>query len=289
VIHVATVHWRDPRWLEPQRRYLKRNIASPFRVYAQLEGIDERLAAGVDVVTHLKIDANAPTSHAARLSALAQLITRDADPADVLIFLDGDAFPVAPLDAFLERTLARFPLAAIRRDENLGDRQPHPSFCSTTVGFWQGLGGDWSGGRDWTWTNDLGWTVDDTGGKLLAALTEREINWYPLARTNRRNLHPVLFGVYDDLVYHHGAGFHAPFDRVDRARAGLWPSVPADLVVEPASTAAKVLWKVKAKRWYWTQKRQVVRREQRLQRRNRELSDRIYERLRQDPGFWIDV
>jgi hypothetical protein len=98
-----------------------------------------------------------------------------------------------------------------------------------------------------------------------------------------------LFGVYDDLVYHHGAAFHAPFDRVDRAEAGLWPAVPADLVAAPDSTVAKALWRVKAKRWYWTQKRQVVRREQRLQRRNRELSHRVYERLRRDPGFWTDV
>jgi hypothetical protein len=290
VIHVATVHWHDARWLEPQRRYLERNIVSPFRVYAQLEGIEDQHPAGVDVVADVKVDPDVPpASHAARLNGLAKLIAKQADPEDVLIFLDGDAFPVASLDEFLERMLVRFPLAAIRRDENLGDKQPHPSFCATTVGFWQELEGDWRGGLDWTWTNALGWTVNDTGGKLLATLTARGIDWYPLARTNRRNLHPVLFGVYDDLVYHHGAAFHAPFDRVDRAEAGLWPAVPADLVAAPDSTVAKALWRVKAKRWYWTQKRQVVRREQRLQRRNRELSHRVYERLRRDPGFWTDV
>jgi len=30
-----------------------------------------------------------------------------------------------------------------------------------------------------------------------------------------RNLHPVLFGVYDDVIYHHGAGFRRTLTRLD--------------------------------------------------------------------------
>jgi hypothetical protein len=290
VIYVATVHWHSPLWLEPQRRYLKRNIGSPFRVYAQLEGIDDRHPAGIDVVTDVEVDSDLPpVSHAARLNGMAKLIAEQADPEDVLIFLDGDAFPIAPLDAFLARTLQRYPLAAIRRDENLGDKQPHPSFCATTVGFWQELEGDWRGGPDWTWPNALGWDVNDTGGKLLATLTDKSVDWYRLARTNRRNLHPVLFGVYDDLVYHHGAAFHAAFDRVDRAESGLWPAVPDDLLVQPDSPAARLVWRLKAKRWYWKEKRQVVRREQRRMRENRELSERVFRLLQNNENFWLEV
>lgn len=289
MIHIATVHWRDDRWLEPQRRYLDRNVETPFRVYAQLEGIQDRRAR-VDVVADLKLEAGLPpVSHAARLNALAELIARDAADDDFLLFFDGDAFPVSPLDEFLERTLAIYPLAAIRRDENLGDKQPHPSFCATTVGFWRELGGDWRGGVDWTWTNALGWDVNDTGGKLLATLTQREVDWYPLKRTNRRNLHPVLFGLYDDLVYHHGAAFHTAFDRVDRAQAGLWPSVPPDLLRQPHSRAGRLRWRLKAKRWYWRHKRPVVRREQKLMRRNRKLSERVFGWLQEDESFWLRV
>jgi hypothetical protein len=282
------VHWRNPRWLEPQRRYLARNLEKPYRVYADLEGIDDN--GGFDVVTRLAVDDDAPSSHAAKLNALAELITRDADPDDVLVFLDGDAFPVAPLNRFLECALARFPLAAIRRDENLGDKQPHPSFCATTVGFWQELGGDWSRGPRWTWANDLGWRVEDAGGKLLAALTERKIEWYPLRRTNPVNVHPVLFGLYDDLVYHHGAGFRQVFDRVDRVRAGMVPDLPTWLPPEPpASRLGRLLWKVKAKSWYLREKRPVVRREQELMRENAELSERVYGWILEDEQFWLRV
>jgi hypothetical protein len=265
VIHIATAHWRDERWIDPQRRYLERNIKAQFRVHADLDGTG---------------------SHAEKLNELAAAIVRETEAEDVLIFLDGDAFPIAPLDDFLAETLGRFPLAAIRRDENLGDKQPHPSFCVTTVGFWQELGGDWSPG---SWINDVGWTVDDTGGRLLARLTEKQVDWYALRRTNRVDLHPVLFGVYDDLVYHHGAGFRQVFDRVDRLRAGLRPDLPAPLPPDPPSGPARLLWQLRAKRWYFAQKRPVVRREQKLMRENRDLSERVFEWLQEDDDFWQRV
>jgi hypothetical protein len=265
MIHIATVHWRDDRWIEPQRRYLESNIEAPHRLHADHDG---------------------QGSHATKLNALAERIAREADPDDVLIFLDGDAFPIASLDPFLKQTLSRFPLAAIRRDENLGDKQPHPSFCATTVGFWQKIGGDWSRGA---WTNDLGWEIEDPGGKLLAELIDRRVEWRPLRRSNRVNLHPVLFGVYDDVVYHHGAGFREAFDRVDRLRAGLVPDLPEGLSPEPPPGAARLLWKLRAKRWYLAEKRPVVRREQKLMRENRELSERVFGWIQEDESFWLRV
>jgi hypothetical protein len=39
-------------------------------------------------------------------------------------------------------------------------------------------------------------------------------------RTNRRNPHPLFFGVYGDVIYHHGAGFRLPISRVDLASLG---------------------------------------------------------------------
>jgi hypothetical protein len=57
--------------------------------------------------------------------------------------------------------------------------------------------------------------VTDTGANLLKLLDDRQVDWLPLERTNVRNLHPVLFGVYADLIYHHGAGFRRTLTRVD--------------------------------------------------------------------------
>ena len=99
------------------------------------------------------------------------------------------------------------PLAAVRRDENLGDPQPHHLFCVTTAGFWKELGGDWGAGP--TWCTSTGGAATDHGARLWRLLAARGIEWWPILRTNQVDLHPVWFGVYGDVLYHHGASFRA--------------------------------------------------------------------------------
>ncbi|MGA2522377.1 MAG: hypothetical protein ABSG81_16340 [Acidimicrobiales bacterium] len=53
------------------------------------------------------------------------------------------------------------------------------------------------------------------GGNLLRALELRGESWTPLLRSNRVDVHPLWFGVYGDVVYHHGAGFRWAVGRVD--------------------------------------------------------------------------
>jgi len=290
LIRVATVHWRDPRWIDVQLRYLARHVPPPYRVYADLEGIDtDEHGPKFDHVSDLAATRsfeNPIFSHTEKLNALAETIATEAAPDDVLLFLDGDAFPIAPLGPFLAAKLARYRLAAVRRDENLDDEQPHPSFCATTVGFWQELGGDWNPG--YTWPNAAGKEVTDAGGNLLGTLRERDVEWYPLLRTNRRNLRPLWFAVYDDLVYHHGAGFRGGLCRRDREAIGRVPEPPPD----PPSGAGlreRLAWQLRASKWYWVDKRPVVKRERRTLHRNKELSDRIYAELQADESFWLRV
>jgi hypothetical protein len=97
--------------------------------------------------------------------------------------------------------------------ENAGDIQPHPSFCLTTVKFWKEINGDWK--RGYEWRNSTGNKITDTGGNLLSILDKKRIGWLPLLRSNKRDLHKLWFGIYEDLIYHHGAGFRQPVSRVD--------------------------------------------------------------------------
>jgi hypothetical protein len=289
VIRIATVHWRDPRWIDVQLRYLERHLPQPYLVYADLEGIGGEHAGRFHHVSDLaatKSFENGIFSHTEKLNALAETIAAEADPGEVLLFLDGDAFPIAPVGPFLEEKLARYPLAAVRRDENLDDVQPHPAFAATTVGFWQEIGGDWNPG--YTWRNAAGKEVTDAGGNLLGILREREIDWYPLLRTNRRNLRPLWFAVYDDLVYHHGAGFRGGLCRRDREAIGRVPEPPPDLP-PGAGLPERLAWELRARKWYWVDKRPVVKRERETLRRNKELSDRVYGQLQHDASFWRSV
>jgi hypothetical protein len=288
LIHVATVHWRDDRWIAPQRVYLDRHVEQPFRIWADLEEVEEPPGAfhHVQDLAATKTFENGIFSHTEKLNALATAIVAEAAPDDVLLFMDGDAFPIAPVDAFLAEALARLPLVAVRRDENLDDEQPHPSFCATTVGFWTELRGDWNPG--YTWKNAAGKDVTDAGGNLLGLLRERGDGWQPLLRTNRVNLRPLWFGVYGDLAYHHGAGFRGGLCRRDREAIGRVPEPPAD-PAPGASLGERAAWHVRARKWAWIDKRPVVRRERETLRRNKELSDRIYSELQREPDFWLRV
>jgi hypothetical protein len=219
MINIATVHWRTAKWVDAQLHYLGRSLAVPYRVFASLNEIDDP-ALG----ERFHYAADLQGGHAAKLNELADIIARSSAPSDILIFLDGDAFPIRPLVPWVVDTVRKFALTAVRRDENLGDCQPHPSFCATTVGFWQDIDGDWRAGG--TWINEAGREVADIGGNLLYNLRDRGVDWLPLLRTNTYNPHPVWFGVYDHRVYHHGGGFQATkVERVDWA--GRYQQNPA--------------------------------------------------------------
>jgi hypothetical protein len=207
MLNIVTVHWQTPRWIAPQLAYLARNVDVPYRVFASLNGIDD---GGLADRFHYAADLDG--SHAEKLNALAAVAIGQSEPDDLLVFLDGDAFPIRRVDRWMDDVLRTYPLAAVRRDENLGDIQPHPCFTFTTCRFWADLGGDWREGG--TWTSATGATTTDVGGNLLHQLEDGGFDWLPILRTNVHNPEPLCFGVYGHRVYHHGAGFRPPVTRV---------------------------------------------------------------------------
>jgi hypothetical protein len=213
VLHIATVHYASPLWVEIQTRHLREHISVPYTTWTSLQGIDPSYASYFERV----IDQTG--RHSDKLNHLAIEILAEAPDDDLLMFLDGDAFPIADPMPLIAAGLARAPLIAVRRPENAGDPQPHPCFCVTTVGFWRKLGGDWSQG--YRWVNDAGQQVSDVGGNLLRKLELAQTPWIAVLRSNSKNPDPVFFGVYGEAIYHHGAGFraHDPLTRLHMASA----------------------------------------------------------------------
>jgi hypothetical protein len=210
MLYVATVHFQTEKWVDIQLEYLHRYISVPFRTFAVLQGIPAAPQRGkFDRI----VDARGP--HSGKLNLLAAEICQHASQDDVILFLDGDAFPIADPMPIIGQALSRTSLLAVRRDDNLGDRQPHPCFCAISVREWERLHGDWSPGHPWR--NERGRRVTDTGGNLLRLLEINGCRWAALLRSNIRNDHPLLFGIYGGIVYHHGAGFRRPLTRYDRA------------------------------------------------------------------------
>jgi len=212
VLHVITVHYRSPQWIEIQTRYLREHVSVPYQTWTSLEGIDPSYAVHFDRVFEQR------GRHPGKLNHLALEVAAEAAEDDLLMFLDGDAFPIADPMPLIEEALARAPLVAVRRAENVEDPQPHPCFCVTTVATWRSLPGDWSGG--YTWSGVDGRPVTDVGANLLRALELSATPWVPLLRSNPMSLDPLFFAIYGDIVYHHGAGFReGEFSRAHLAQA----------------------------------------------------------------------
>jgi hypothetical protein len=93
--------------------------------------------------------------------------------------------------------------------------------------------------------------------------------------------------VYEERIYHHGAGFRPPFERIDQRVTGLVPELPAGLSPEPPeSKVGAAAWKVRAKLWYIKEKRPMVREQERMTRKNHKLSELVYSWIREDPYFY---
>ena len=207
MIYFATVHWKMKFWIDIQLKYIQKYTQEPYRIYCFSTGID--INEYKDKFFYIKNTEIA--AHWQKLDLLSRIILDDGNDNDLLIFIDGDAFPISDYIPFIRKKIENHKLVAIRRDENK-DIIPHPSFCATTIGFWKKIDGTWSKGE---WKNLDECIIYDTGGILYKKLEKLKVNWYPLLRTNKKNLHPMFFGIYERMIYHHGAAFRNPIDRTD--------------------------------------------------------------------------
>lgn len=223
MIHIITNHHETLKWLKLQSSYLAQHTVNEYKVYCGTTDIQD-----CDDLESLR-EENAPLEnyifdnlesvvnrHADKLNALVNLIGESASSDDdILIFLDPDTLPIEKAwDEQLRGWLKQAPLLAISREENpeplLKPNQkpyPHPCFLATTLKFWK--------------ENKLSWDLDESQGASCAGvllkkwLDENQIQWGKMLRSNCFNLHPLNFGVYGSLIYHHGSGNRPTYDSVD--------------------------------------------------------------------------
>jgi hypothetical protein len=99
MIHVLTVHHKSSQWVDVQVAYLRRHMHEPYRVVANLEDVPGDHAHRFDRV----IEAEGP--HAGKLNLMAAEVGATADSDGLLMFLDGDAFPIADVMPVVHRAL----------------------------------------------------------------------------------------------------------------------------------------------------------------------------------------
>jgi len=55
-------------------------------------------------------------------------------------------------------------------------------------------------------------------GGVIEWMKKHNYEYYPITRSNKVNLHPLYFGIYEDLIYHHWAGSRRMITRQDRIK-----------------------------------------------------------------------
>ena len=90
-----------------------------------------------------------------------------------------------------------------------------------------------------------------------------------MLRSNRRNLHPLWFGLYEDLIYHHGAGFRPPLSRADFA----------ELSAKKSGRLPRWVCKIIPKRL----RSQPL---AKIERENRTASENVFASILSDPLFY---
>lgn len=287
VINFVTVHWRSSKWIATQLRYVGLCTKAPYRVFASFTAIDDpSLKDGFYYVREDEID-----DHPEKLNILSQVVVEQSQADDIIVFLDGDAFPIQPLHPWLEETLRTHPLTAVQRRENLGDLRPHPSFCAATVGFWKELGCDWS--RE-EWITPSGHLLTDAGGRLASLLRSNGVDWLPLVRTNTDDLHPLWYAVYGHRIYHHGAGFRQRVSRVDQVQRpaldkvdSQWDGPSLGQLAVSLRKDPSQLRRVKPSEVAQAARRTSLRRlTKRFKAKADTHSEEIFERIQADPCFY---
>jgi hypothetical protein len=269
-IYIATVHWPVGKWIDIQRYYLDRNINTVFRQFLVVAPGTDTGSARFDYV-----HSSAMKDHAGHLNHLLSKVLETArSDDDILVFLDGDAFPIAPLDKYLERRLADYRLIAVQRPENRGEYLPHPCFCAARIDCWRELGAAWGKAESGT---EFG---NDPGGRMLETITQNNIAWGKIFRSNKIDIHPLFFGVYDDVIYHHGAGFRDPISRLELADAEMMRNkrMLRSRIAEFLPDRFCLDWKRRVSPYR--------REEFRIIRKNRELQKEVFKKLTKDREFY---
>lgn len=191
MINVVTVHWKSRFFQEVQYENIAKNLKD-FRIWAFVDKVPKK-GGDADTARYFYHADSGQTNHLVKLDMLADLVCEASTPEDVILFMDGDAWPVAPMQEFIQESLAKFPVGGVVRTEN-SEKYPHPCFTFTTVGYWRSNLPLWSKNIN----------------QLVKVLESRKESWTKIQRSGGLTDHQVFFSIYGEMVYHHGAGFRLP-------------------------------------------------------------------------------
>jgi hypothetical protein len=207
---------------------IRRVTAGPYRIHGCCPGNDAaimRRLAGQGVIVH-----EAPPRHEHISQEHSQLLNMLADRAKDdgcthIATFDMDSWPVLPGwdERYASIVGPAAPVASIVRTE-LRDNFPFAAFTFFPAGFWRTGASSFNvlqRGPFGDHVLNLSSRPTETGSGILAQLHDENRGFLRLERSNARNIHPVIAGLYDNAIFHLGAGSRTPQFITDDLQYGL--------------------------------------------------------------------
>lgn len=200
----------------------------PYRIYGCCPDNDRRILKrvarhGATVLRAGERHHNPSQEHSKLLDMLIDQAVSDG--CDHVVTFDMDSWPIVDgwdrlyADALSER----FPVASIARTE-IGHNFPFAAFTYLRAGFWR------VGRSSFTTRQRVSFGPEaanvatrpgETGAGVLAQLHEDGLGYLRLERSNVWNVHAIMAAVYDNTIFHVGAGSRSPRFMTDDAEHGL--------------------------------------------------------------------
>ena len=206
-------------WIELcLREVTRRSVGSDYEVWVwDNAGLPEHRSA-MQAFDRVRIwpDPAGPDSRLSHPAALDRLIAMTGDDFEYLVLLDTDAIPVA--DGWLETLTSKLDdggaIVGVWRDEMAPELTPFVHVSCLCIRRKELL----ASGVRFAECGD-----GEPGQMLTRQLLHRKRSVVAMRRTNERNAHFLLGGIYGDTVYHHGAGsrrawFYSSTDQVEDER-----------------------------------------------------------------------
>jgi hypothetical protein len=280
------VYGPDSDWLlDLQLRYIASTLSGyDYTVYAAANRLQPELRHTLEATPCVRIASlpgyvvgarplEASFEHAFYLD----LLLREAadDGCTHLVAVDSDSFPVLPdWPKVLLRRMGSIRFAGVLRSENLDTYLPHPSGLFMDRSFLLDHAPRLlppkseilSSASFREFLKESAQRID-TGIGYGYTLWESKEPWLPLLRSNQRNPHFLMAGIYGDVFFHLGASSRRPCFHFD------YQTRPS-LRIKPAINKVPVLWHL----GLWLEERYVE--------SNRRTLAKIADSLRLDPdGF----
>jgi len=220
MIHILTLHFGTPAWLDIQKKYIL-NYTDPEKYKLWMGKYNLDIPPDFDLPDNwelIDLDEKYPkekkNEHYLQAEWMYESILRhEMEDDDVIIFMDNDAFPCVTQEwtKIVTEALEENQVFALLQFENRGIAQPdqyhpYPDLCffATTKKNKREFNLEW--GLFEPFHQNPGFGMADR-------IRDANCTIGTIRRTNVFNFHNVMFGVYGNMIYHQACGSRAIIGR----------------------------------------------------------------------------